>query len=560
MNQVRLNVVAVVAAAVFLLGCSAQQEPIASLDAPHSYAEERGRAAVLAPNAYDPPIRISSVNLRVDSDVAFRDGEGPGNNVWIRAYERELGVQVHVRWGSNDPNKFNLMVASGDLPDVFAIPNLDAPAVFDHLVRAGKLADITSAYEEHATPLLRELLLEDGGAVMNAIRQEGRLYSIPYYEDTSVHGTCLWVREDWRRRLGLPEPRTMHDVLAISRAFSSDDPDGNGEDDTYGLYLNKLDSWLTNYTGFFNGYHAYPNNVWVEREGRLVNGRVLSGMTEPLRELQRMYREGEIPEDFPLIDDRRFEHDAAAGAFGLTYGADWYAVIPLQAQKNADPTAEWMAYPVPSADSRPSLVSVDGMSILYHFVARKGMEDPDVLVKLAGFAAAKQYGDRADPHTFVTDPELGAVWKYSIVSVALQREHIKRHYSVVEALRNGDPADLDPQARDVYDKIDRYRRGDTSQWCYDRWFGIDGSAGIAPGYVRNDQVLFDEYVGPKDNAFLEVEADLEQLWRRTVVRIILGADLEEYDRFVSEWYRRGGDELTRRVNEWYAKRRGLQGL
>lgn len=49
----------------------------------------------------------------------------------------------------------------------------------------------------------------------------------------------MWIRSDWLEALRLETPETMRDVLEIARAFATQDPDGNGKNDTYGLGVNK---------------------------------------------------------------------------------------------------------------------------------------------------------------------------------------------------------------------------------------------------------------------------------------------------------------------------------
>ncbi len=78
--------------------------------------------------------------------------------------------------------------------------------------------------------------LPDGGqlserAWLAARGADGRYYGVPF----SAHTFALFVRADWRARLGLPVPRTWNDLAAMAVAFTRDDPDGDGRADTYGL-------------------------------------------------------------------------------------------------------------------------------------------------------------------------------------------------------------------------------------------------------------------------------------------------------------------------------------
>ena len=63
--------------------------------------------------------------------------------------------------------------------------------------------------------------------------RDGKLITL-----TNPPGGQLWtwnVRKDWLSNLGLDSPKTPEDLLDVARAFTFDDPDGNGENDTYGF-------------------------------------------------------------------------------------------------------------------------------------------------------------------------------------------------------------------------------------------------------------------------------------------------------------------------------------
>lgn len=72
----------------------------------------------------------------------------------------------------------------------------------------------------------------------------------------------LWLRTDWLTKLGLSEPKTWEEVLQISNAFTTKDPDGNGKADTFGIALSKdIINGYPSLNGFLNAYGAYPR-IW----------------------------------------------------------------------------------------------------------------------------------------------------------------------------------------------------------------------------------------------------------------------------------------------------------
>lgn len=45
------------------------------------------------------------------------------------------------------------------------------------------------------------------------------------------------IRKDWREKLGYDVPTTWDELSALAEAFATEDPDGNGKDDTYGMVI-----------------------------------------------------------------------------------------------------------------------------------------------------------------------------------------------------------------------------------------------------------------------------------------------------------------------------------
>ncbi|PRY30311.1 ABC transporter substrate-binding protein [Umezawaea tangerina] len=67
----------------------------------------------------------------------------------------------------------------------------------------------------------------------NGKASDGRYYAIPF----STQAMVTLVRKDWREKLGKPVPRTWDELADLATAFTKDDPDGNGQADTYGMLV-----------------------------------------------------------------------------------------------------------------------------------------------------------------------------------------------------------------------------------------------------------------------------------------------------------------------------------
>jgi multiple sugar transport system substrate-binding protein len=62
---------------------------------------------------------------------------------------------------------------------------------------------------------------------------DGRIYGVPF----SAQSFALFIRKDWREKVGLQLPKTWADMDALAKAFTTGDPDGNGRADTYGWVI-----------------------------------------------------------------------------------------------------------------------------------------------------------------------------------------------------------------------------------------------------------------------------------------------------------------------------------
>lgn len=137
------------------------------------------------------------------------------------AFTKKTGVRVEYFNALNDfEQRLARAAVGGRMPDV----------IVNELGTAGQMVNMGVAAEIDRTRIAgsQDLL---GSAWRAATLPDGKTYGVPISVQTHV----LFIRKDWREKLGLPVPRTWEDLVQLSRAFTERDPDGNGRRDTYGL-------------------------------------------------------------------------------------------------------------------------------------------------------------------------------------------------------------------------------------------------------------------------------------------------------------------------------------
>ena len=142
----------------------------------------------------------------------------------------KLGIELELDMLPSNPNDQDVavrtMAASDTLPDFFTCSR----EVWADLAKNGQVLDVTDYYKD--MPHRSEVMFDE--AAKNYVTYEGRLYG--FATPSAIAGNeGLLVREDWLKNLGLEAPTTLDELFDVLYAFTYNDPDGNGKDDTYGF-------------------------------------------------------------------------------------------------------------------------------------------------------------------------------------------------------------------------------------------------------------------------------------------------------------------------------------
>jgi len=536
--------------ALLLAACGqATPEPTPVASGANSFAGMN----LVVPQRYDPPIEMHSV-IAVDATVKFLGQDDIHHNVWTRAYEQLLGIQVTYDWvvdTSMYGQKLGLAINSGDIPDMFIV----RPEQLLQYQEAGLLADLTGVYEKEASAKTRDILTQDPVA-LKAATIDGKLWGLPITDAAVATASVLWVRQDWMDHLSIAAPASMADVLEISRRFTEDDPDGDGAQDTIGLCVSKsLFGASSNLQGFFNGYHAYPG-AWFERDGKLAYGSVQPEMRAALLALQEMYAAGQLDQEFGVKDVNAVNQTIAQGKCGMEFGVWWNPYHPLSLSQQNDPDAFWSAFAIPSVDSTPAK-SQYSTAIGSFLVIRNGYEHPEALIRMANFWNDNLIGsqDEAVRSAFLGNIEAPDVVLYKYTNVLFWEPNaaIKAGNKLRDALAKHDPSGLDLEAQWRYRIIQAYfEQGVKEAWVEVATNGPNGSSTILME-ILNDRGLLNRFYGPPTPTMATTLPTLQSMESEMLIKVIMGEPIEAFDKFVADWYKLGGAKIVEEVNQWAAQ-------
>lgn len=499
---------------------------------------------------YDPPIELTAARL-VDQSFKFREGESIDNNPWTRGYEKELGIKLTSSWTvtgtqAQYDQKLNLAIASGDLPDTFIVNAVQ----LKQLIEAKQLEDLTKVYADYISPSAKQFFDADGGTALKSATFGGKLMALPQPRSYPDGGHMLFVRTDWLKKLNLAEPKSMDDVFKIAEAFTTKDPDGNGKNDTYGLPLTKDFDY---FTGFANGFHAYPG-IWIkDSAGKLAPGIIQPETKNTLAKLQQMYKNGQIDPEFGVKDFGKINQDIAAGKFGIFFSAPASPIVPLQAGKDNDPNMEWKSFPIPSIDSKPAYAQL-GINFTNYEVVKKGAKNPEALIKLVNFAYEKIDGKANDLENYSKGKDGIELVKYRYAFVQDIYKNLNSYRHITAAFEKNDTSKLTAEEKTNYDRIIAFRNGDSKQWNIERVFGPGGSFGVTDYYDKEKRFMKTEFYGAATPTMAEKQSSLGKLQLETFTKIIMGSSsVDEFNSFVDNWKKLGGDAIIKEVNDWKAQ-------
>ncbi|QTQ14881.1 extracellular solute-binding protein [Treponema parvum] len=125
---------------------------------------------------------------------------------------------------NDQDQKINAASAANELPDLFMVSR----PVWLRLVDQGLVAPVDDMYEK--MPNRKTHYGKD--SIMHTTI-DGKSYGLAS-PGSIIRNEGLVIRKDWLDRLGLKAPTNLDEMMKVMEAFTFNDPDGNGKNDTYG--------------------------------------------------------------------------------------------------------------------------------------------------------------------------------------------------------------------------------------------------------------------------------------------------------------------------------------
>jgi putative aldouronate transport system substrate-binding protein len=222
----------------------------------------------------------------------------------IAAYkelEKKTGTKVEFQHPpvGQEKDQFNLMLASGKLPDVIEYGWNAAPKGADSLIKEKRIIRLNELIEKHA-PNLSKVLKDNPSFRKLITTDEGNIYAMPFLLGDEmlavVNGPVL--RKDWLDKLDLKMPTTISEWETVLTAFRDKDPNGNNKKDEIPYFFSIAD---LDYNHLFVGAWGITSDFYNEN-GKIKYGPIEPQFKEFLATMAKWYKDGLIDKDYTTTD------------------------------------------------------------------------------------------------------------------------------------------------------------------------------------------------------------------------------------------------------------------
>jgi putative aldouronate transport system substrate-binding protein len=284
---------------------------------------------------------------------------GSGGRTWVptefnyQELMKRTNTNLEVQH-SDDAGQLNLLMASGDLPDIIVM-GLN----YSQYLNTGYIKPLDDLLERYGQNILKR----GSEQAWKLMTIQGKKYAMPY--ENTIIKLLASVRSDWLKNLGIDLSKnkdygtfggkyvTLEEYKNIVTQFTRNDPDKNGKNDTYGIGGpgDKLSngSWGNIY-GAFGGIpgHTYISNnkatPWI------VTDQYRAGLVY----INSLWKEGAIDPEVYLMNRDQARQKLINGVSGALIGCWWSLpqVLVRDGLQKVNPEADFIPLFLTSNDGK----------------------------------------------------------------------------------------------------------------------------------------------------------------------------------------------------------------
>ncbi|MEK4509871.1 extracellular solute-binding protein [Paenibacillus sp. FSL K6-2524] len=414
--------------------------------------------------------------------------------------------------------KLNTSFATGSLPQVTYLKNQATFVQMKESIKDGQFWEIGPYLSEF--PNLSKLKPE----ILNNTKVDGKLYSLYIGRPLARQG--IIYRKDWADKLGLSAPANLDELYEMAKAFTEQDPDGNGQKDTIGVVdRNEL------YYGAFKTISAWfgTPNTWGEKDGQLAPEFAFSQYVDTMDFFKKLRDGGYMNQDFAATSKTDAVNMFTSGKAGLYIGGSMQDIDTLNKDliKNYPDAVLDTHSMVAGSDGKFAQWMIPGYNNVVLF-PKSAVKDEAELKKILGFF------DK------MMTPEVANLMFWGIEGT---------HYTVVDGkAKPGDDKEL--IEREVKGYKDSVIGEAETNGMYQPYNILPGRIHAEELVLENVKVGVEDPTAALDSAtYVEKGVELQQIITDATYKYIYGQiDKAGFDKEVESWMSRGGAQIIEEYN------------
>lgn len=473
----------------------------------------------------DQPLKFTMSMSNMNNYYAINSSDLEKDK-WIQELNKRANIELKLRLFNHGSiaEQMSLMFASGDIPDVV------------YSLGDWRAAELAGAVEAGLFMPLDDLIEKNKASLGNLFKSipskaweesktyfDGKIYGIPvgYLSNPSLNGT--YIRKDLLDKYSLKVPKSLDEFVEVMRVFK--------ENGMQYPYVGR-EKW-TFTTTFFEAFGVAVNRWNFNSSGDLVPDILRPEMKEALIFHAQLREEGLMDPETLTTTGLQWGNKIRSGKSGAIFTHQAAAIPEWNARlKENIPEGEFDLIPAPVGPkgSSGSNISPTVFSTVY---LNKRFTEPEKFLEFLDWCASEKGQE---------------FFNFGLEGKDYKKEQGKIAYTP--------PSD----SYSIYENSFRRMMGLVNDASYNK--------AMLPFVRDGDRILnFYNNISPKEgyHAFKietldsfknypDLKPDNSKLFQEYAAKIFLGKiPAEDYDKFIEEYMRRGGDKVIKEVNELYKK-------
>lgn len=464
--------------------------------------------------------KVSLKIYRIDYGGTF---DRPANADIKSTMEKENNVSLDLQFlpVQNIDEKLNILFAAGEEFDGIV---LDWKYMSTQIAaKPGLFMSLDSAVSKNA-PNLKKLIPTK---YWDNCKLDGKLMAIPA-NFRMEKNKSIAIRQDWLTKLNLKTPETITDFENVLKAFATADPDGNGKADTYGMGTEY--AWMSD---LLNGSFGIGQQWSEDEKGNLIYDIMNPNYKKAVETYNRWYTNKWIDPETITIKKNQAIDRFNQGKIGTMLEYQNFATNNLKKLQANVPNAE-ISYvmPLKTAEGKNGGVK-ENFNPNWIFAIKSSSKNADRVVKMLDWIVAKPENTKL------------------VTNGIKDRDYTENSDGSATAKKGEDGKDLYQKAMAILDVSGIL----PAEYGYK-------PGGLIPVDVKQYELVtsknypsfpqVDGHIAYKYEKSKDLISSLDAYRLEMELKFVSGAaPMSEWDNFVKEWLKRGGQTYVDERNAIY---------